>query len=222
MKKKKLNNILWSLLALCYIIVLKADFILTHWIGFLIGLFIIVLLLILVKYADKYKKGTRDYIIYDLVPKIIYSSPESFLLSIFLMFFICTFSVMFVIFVLEKYHIVELGKELRAYTFLTIASMLITFYGKTIVTILNRYMIFNPSESSVKKSQQVVSEDIIKVIIFSLYFIMLIISAIVKFKKNNILELSEENINPVILAFTTYIALDRIVTTFRRAREIKL
>jgi hypothetical protein len=51
---------------------------------------------------------------------------------------------------------------------------------------------------------------------------ILIISAIIKYKHIRIFEFDEKTVGVVILAFTTYIALDRTVSTYRKAKEIRL
>jgi Na+/H+-dicarboxylate symporter len=94
--------------------------------------------------------------------------------------------------------------------------MIVIFFGKRIVTFLNKYAIKSKTVESVKMSELTSSEDVIKTLLFGLYFVALIAFSVIKYNHINIWKFSEESINPVISSFTTFLALDRIVTHVRK------
>jgi hypothetical protein len=220
---KKLRKILWIAFIFSYLLLINDDFrnnVYTNWIiwlGIIIVSFIILVGMSIIrgKVSESFKKHF-PIIMYE------YGKTNAFIYSIILMISICFIGPIFIIYFLEKKNVVSFGKELSIYTSLTFSSMLITFYGKKFVELLNIFVVDNPSNKSIKLSEKVVSEDIIKTILFGIYFMILIISAIIKYKHIRIFEFDEKTVGVVILAFTTYIALDRTVSTYRKAKEIRL
>jgi len=218
---KKLSNFLWILLLSCYLITLTWKYLYPYWkIIFLLSISTTILLYV-IKIISK-RDGRIEYVLNSFIPKVLYlyASVNDFIVSLSLMFCLSFLTPLLIISFLERSKIIDFGHEFGIYTTLTFSSMIITFYGKRIVSLLNKYVVYNPSKKSINASENIVSEGIVKTMYFCFYFLALIISSIIKFQHINTGIISEKLIEPVIYSFTTYIALDRIVSAYRSFRNI--
>lgn len=219
---RKLYELLFAFWVLLYMSLVDntvKDFFSKNWLKTAIILSGIVFMLIVSSFISR---KTSDFL-KNYIPTVIYDLDKmnGFFYAILLMFSICLILPILLIKTIERFEIFSFGSELNIFTSLTLSSMLITFNGKWIVSVLNKYVVDNPSKKAESLSQNIVSEEVIKVVIFTIYFFLLIMSAIVKYKHLKIWILDEDSVPVLILAFTTFIALDRIVTTSRKIKDIK-
>jgi len=221
---KKLTWFLWCVFVLSYLLVLNQqawEFISQTWM-ILIG-FCVILTVVCVLLLSLLRKRDRVILLYKTIPKVLfkYNRISGLLSSLFLTLLLSFFVPALLIYFLAKMEILRLGYSLGIYTCLLIWSMVITFYGKFIINYINSLLIYNPSKESIQQSEYLLSEDIVKTGCFAIYFILLIIQAVVKFKHIETGFINDETVYALVFAFTTYIALDRVVTTYRRAKLLK-